>query len=530
MNASVVICHQGDGEKTFQTALEAVATTAPVYVVALPEEISTLKASLPAAVQFLETSEKNLSVALSQAIQKIEGDIVRLDPGVHHLTSDGFEFLHQMATRDAQIGIVGIKLFADKETFLSCGRRIVNKLGTRPHQSNLGWGDFHNSLFQEISIVDSVAGACVYLKRKMLDAVGGYDPQFESNGTLWIEQDDLCLKAWSQGWGTVFFPHVAAIYDAVPMVDILKRFYSDQKSRLQWQNKWGWNDEFPDLHAIREKWGTTPICREIGEALLDNWKGEKYPEVDILLTTRNHCDRLKTLLPVLEKTDYSKFRILICNDASTDGTTEFLKNYRFSVPVEIISPPVNVGIHVGLNWLFSLSTASVVVRFDDEVTLPSFWLKRFVDTLRAHPYAGAVGGKLCAEERPEIIAHADARVYPPGPFEELCHTNQVDQGQVDYVSRVSLIGGSCLVYRRIAVEKGGVFEELLDDVHHILKVQFAGYDVLYDGMVKILHPSKMRTKKIDATYPFKWQGLGHLYGADVYEVLDRGLDLMGRRL
>lgn len=58
--------------------------------------------------------------------------------------------------------------------------------------------------------VDWVSGACMVLRRGMLEEVGGLDPRF----FMYFEDADLCRRAWAAGWRILYLPQVTVTHQA----------------------------------------------------------------------------------------------------------------------------------------------------------------------------------------------------------------------------------------------------------------------------------------------------------------------------
>jgi len=56
--------------------------------------------------------------------------------------------------------------------------------------------------------VPLVAGACMLLRREMLDTVGGMDETFE----LYFEDADLCVRCWEAGYAVLFVPDIKVFH------------------------------------------------------------------------------------------------------------------------------------------------------------------------------------------------------------------------------------------------------------------------------------------------------------------------------
>ncbi len=56
--------------------------------------------------------------------------------------------------------------------------------------------------------VDYLLGACMLIRRKALDQVGMFDPNF----FIYFEEQDLCRRFWKAGWRVVYHPHSIMVH------------------------------------------------------------------------------------------------------------------------------------------------------------------------------------------------------------------------------------------------------------------------------------------------------------------------------
>ncbi len=121
--------------------------------------------------------------------------------------------------------------------------------------------------------------------------------------------------------------------------------------------------------------------------------------IDIVVTT---CDRLqylrKTLKYIVERTT-TPYRITVIDDASTDGTVEYLRGepVQGSVDTIILQPrrihkfrrwPVRVGPGDYLKHMLYMTTSDPIVVTDDDMLCPKLkpdWLAQGLQALEDHP-------------------------------------------------------------------------------------------------------------------------------------------------
>lgn len=132
-----------------------------------------------------------------------------------------------------------------------------------------------------------------------------------------------------------------------------------------------------------------------------------------MMVTFNRLDLTKlTLTSLLETAGYN-FNLLLVDNASTDGTVEYLKKFcqdnkgkNWFQDYRICPNPVNLGIATGRNQALVMSnqlkSSDWLCCLDNDVILPHNWLKEAVEILSANSNYGAIGVNLEGNKYPEI--------------------------------------------------------------------------------------------------------------------------------
>lgn len=537
---TIVLVNRDSTPATLQT-LDALARTIPpgaadIMVVDDGSGESARAELRRSGVHLVETERAAILPALNLGIRLAgANDVVRLQPGILPLDSGWLEALRDRASREPRAGIIGAKTLLPDGRILSCGRRLVNALGIRDHHCNLGFAEPDLGQHDGVGQLDGALGTLAYYRRPMLEAVGGGVD--ESYAPLWWDDDDLCIAARAQGYEVVLEPRARAVVADAPYerpYDAAAKALALQRHAAHWEAKWGWNPEFPDLHRIRARWGHTAVCWRVGDGLRDTWPADE-PPVDLLVVTWNNLKRLRPFLESLGRTRYPNAALHLLDNGSTDGTAEFLAAFDgagYPLRVTCHRAPVNVGLPAAMNWLLALSHAPLVARLDDDVLLDPDWLPRMVEDLREHPFAGVVGAKVNDLDDPARIQCAEFRFWPATQG----HEGERDEGRYDVLSLSNHVRGCALLYRRKAIQRAGAFDirfspSQWDDPDHHVALRAAGYDVLYDGRIRVLHPltnGADRSPRAVANSVANYHKLLGKWGRDVFEVLERGLDLAGR--
>ena len=136
-----------------------------------------------------------------------ESDVVLLNNDLIFNQHDWLPRLRAAAASDPKIGVVGARLRLPDGRLLHAGTYIL---------PDTMWGQQIGSLEQdlgqyttEVREVEGIVFACAYIKRELLDEIGGLALDFES----YFEDTDYCLRARVAGWKTVVCGGVTLIHD-----------------------------------------------------------------------------------------------------------------------------------------------------------------------------------------------------------------------------------------------------------------------------------------------------------------------------
>jgi GT2 family glycosyltransferase len=494
-------------------------------------------------LQLLELPGRGRATALRAAMQAAgRSDVVRLHADVVPDATDWLQQLWSALERHRECGIVGGKIAMPGGRIQSCGRRLINGLGIAPEWSDLRWLEADADEPVPPREVDGVAGELCWIRRAVLDATGGLDPNFDPVHGC---DDDLCLQARWHGFTVMVAPAVRGVHhaprwnhltpDGIPeptgtvqkqreAADRLRRCHRDY-----FQRKWGFDPEAPDLHEIRRRYGHTRICWQIGSALRETLPPR--PAVDVCLVTWNSRAVLPRMLDLLATTRWPELQVWVTDNGSTDDTVAYLRERAagFPFPLHIEALPQNLGVAQALNLAFRRGRAPLVARLDDDTFVGPDWLEGLVPNFHQRPYAGVVGPRILNTNEGESLQNGPSRGWP----EPLPGTGPGDAERVRGKARVHAICGCCNVYRRSVFARIGLLDvrfspSQFDESDHHVALHVAGYEAIYDGSVTVHHQRNAGRSETPAAYgnflgnkqkhAAKWAGRA-------WQAIDRAIDL-----
>jgi GT2 family glycosyltransferase/2-polyprenyl-3-methyl-5-hydroxy-6-metoxy-1,4-benzoquinol methylase len=122
------------------------------------------------------------------------------------VTKGWLEALVETACSADNIGLVGCKLVYPSGSLQEAGSQIFQDGSARAYGK---YEDQWSSQFNQLREVDYCSAACLYAKRELLDAVGGFDERYSP---AYYEDSDLAFAARGEGFKVLYQPRSVVIH------------------------------------------------------------------------------------------------------------------------------------------------------------------------------------------------------------------------------------------------------------------------------------------------------------------------------
>jgi len=216
----------------------------------------------------------------------------------------------------------------------------------------------------------------------------------------------------------------------------------------------------------------------------------------VILNTNRREDTLECLDSLAQTDSYKRQRVIVLDNASTDGSVAAIES-RFPA-VQVIRLDENRGYagnnNVGITEALNAHAHWVLVLNEDTLLAPDC-IARMVNAGEADPQIGIVGPLILHYSEPEIIQSAGGRMNVRWQaWHHLqnapCKAAPATPFQVDWVS------GCAIMVRRAVIEQIGMFDERFfyywEETEWCIRAQRAGWRVLVEPAAQLWHKGVQR--------------------------------------
>lgn len=227
-----------------------------------------------------------------------------------------------------------------------------------------------------------------------------------------------------------------------------------------------------------------PVCAEKSRA----WSHEEPPQVSIVVPVYNHLDDTKRCLQAVTALGSARhFELIVVDDGSTDGTTDWLS--RQSV-LRMHRMPQNSGFVDACNAGGALARGQYLVFLNNDTEVLAGWLDVLIDTLETSPQCGFVGARLIYPDG--RLQEAGGIVFSDGSACNYGRGDNPTNPAYTFLREVDYCSGACIALPTALFHSVGGFDRryapaYYEDTDLAFAVRDAGYQVIYQPRAQVLH-------------------------------------------
>ncbi len=226
-----IIIVNWNGGKIFEECLKSLAKIDyKNYELIVVDNASTEK--LPKTLKYKliqNNSNTGFAPANNQGVKIAKGKYILLLNNDTKVAKNFLSILVEKMESDLTIGVIQPKIYMmDNQKHLDNVGSFFTKTGFLVH---LGYGEKDNKKFDKELEVFSVKGACMLVRKEIIDKVGLFDAEFVS----YFEETDFCWRVWLLGFRCIFYP-ATYIYHKVGFtskrLEVITVNYHSLKNRI----------------------------------------------------------------------------------------------------------------------------------------------------------------------------------------------------------------------------------------------------------------------------------------------------------
>ena len=196
------------------------------------------------------------------------------------------------------------------------------------------------------------------------------------------------------------------------------------------------------------------------------------PLVSLITINYNGLKYLKNLYDSFFKLDYPNLELIMVDNASTDGSYDFVKVHYPNV--RLVQNSQNFMFARGNNEGIKIAQGEIIGLINNDVEVSADFLHPIVQAFREMPELAACQPKVRDLTQPELFEYAGAaggfidRYGYPFMRGRLFFTVEEDRGQYDKPLEIFWSTGACFFFRRSVIDEIGLLDE--DFVMHMEEI------------------------------------------------------------
>ena len=219
--------------------------------------------------------------------------------------------------------------------------------------------------------------------------------------------------------------------------------------------------------------------------------------VDVIILSWNGVEFLERCLSSLMSQTYTRSRLLVVDNASTDGSVAMVRHHF--PQVEIVENESNLGFAGGVNVGLGRCTGHIAVLLNQDTEFREDWLESLIRAMESDGAVGVAGCKLLYADG-KTLQHAGGVLSYPSAIGAHRGRGELDRGQYDEKPDVDFVTGAALAVRSDVLQEIGLLDEgfffYYEDADLCLRAKEAGYRVRYVPTAVGIHHEGTAVRKL----------------------------------
>lgn len=226
--------------------------------------------------------------------------------------------------------------------------------------------------------------------------------------------------------------------------------------------------------------------------------------ISLVIPSMNKLDYTARCLDSLLLTDGIVHEFVLVDNGSTDGTAEYLLDFRRraaarDIPVIVLFNDRNVGACTARNQAIGLCRGEEIAFLDNDIVLRDRgWLARLHAALNTDARIAMVTPKLLFPFPPFAIEHTEIGISPAGVIGYVGRGAPRDDPRFAAPRDVQCSASACVLVKRAVLDEVGGFDEIFNPVQFedndlFYRMKSHGYRLRYEPSVEMYHFENVTT-------------------------------------
>ena len=214
-------------------------------------------------------------------------------------------------------------------------------------------------------------------------------------------------------------------------------------------------------------------------------------KVSIIAPTWNKVKFLKQMMESVEKNTKWPFELIIVDNASDDGTQEFVLNANFKMDGQYLRNEKNLGFSIPNNQGMKVAKGNFLCFLNNDTIVTKGWLTAMMNVFNEEKAVGIVGSRLIHPGR-GTIQHAGIFEHASSKLpDHIYFKKPMDYALAMKRKQYFAVTGACMVTPKTLFEGLGGFDEKYwcgwEDMDYCQKVRRMGHRIYYEPTSLVYH-------------------------------------------
>lgn len=213
-------------------------------------------------------------------------------------------------------------------------------------------------------------------------------------------------------------------------------------------------------------------------------------KVSIIVPTFNGLTYLKQMMDSVQKNTEWPFELIVVDNASNDGTQDFILNSDYTMDGQYLRNEENMGFAIANNQGAEVAKGDFICFLNNDTIVTKGWLTAMMNVFSEEKAVGMVGARLVHPGQ-GTIQHAGVVRLSSGVPDHINFKKNMDHPDVMERKQYFAVTAACAVMPKQLFNEMGGFDERYwcgwEDMDLCQKVRRAGYQIIYEPTALVYH-------------------------------------------